>query len=98
MNSDHIIRLTRHDPYRNILADRLVAMRQLDRVDVSFAAFLVLLVILRRDAELLRSVRADQRDVVPGNFGERLGQLLQPAVVREAAVIDGWIRAKDEFV
>src|ERR1019366_1830417 len=32
--------------------------------------------------------RADHDGVVPGQLGQRLRQLLQPSVVREAAVVD----------
>ena len=39
----------------------------------------------------------DQRGVVPYELRERLGQLLQPGVVRESAVPDGIVRAKNEL-
>ena len=40
---------------------------------------------------------ADQRGVVPGQLGERLGQFLQPAIVRETAIPDGGIGAQRRF-
>src|SRR5882724_3124877 len=97
MNRDYIVRLAGHDPRRQRLTDRAASELQLDQIDIGFAAFLSFLVILRRDAQLLRRVRTDQSDVVPGDFRQRLWQLLQPAIVREAAVVDGWIGAEDEF-
>src|SRR5258708_2475207 len=98
MNSDHIVGLAGHDPRGDYFANRPAVEFQFDLIDVSFAAFLSFVVILRIDAEFLRRVRTDQSDVVPGDFRQRLWQLLQPAIVREAAVIDGWIGAEDYFV
>ena len=48
-------------------------------------------------AEALGELRAHYRHVVPGQLGEGLGQLLKPAVVREAPVPDARIRAKHEL-
>ena len=42
-------------------------------------------------------VWTDQRHVVPGDFRQRLGQFLQPAVVGEATVVDCWIGAENNF-
>ncbi len=97
MNRHDIVGLAGHDPRRQGFADRSAVEFQFDLIDHRLAAFLVLLVILQRDAELLRAVRAYHRDVVPGNFRQRLWQLLQPAIVREAAVKDGWVGAEDQF-
>src|SRR5450432_917713 len=47
------------------------------------------------NAELLGRARADEHRVVPGQLGERLGQLLQPSVVRVAAVDD--LRVDPEY-
>ena len=46
------------------------------------------------DLERLGRVRRDQRGVVPGQLGHRLGHFLQPAVVGEAAVVDGGVAAE----
>ena len=43
--------------------------------------------ILARKAERLGGLRAHERGVVPGQLGEGIGKLLQPPVVREAAVV-----------
>ena len=43
--------------------------------------------ILVREAERFGRLRADERGVVPGQLGEGIGKLLQPPVVREAAVV-----------
>ena len=74
------------------------AQHQFDRVDESLAAFFFLFVIRFRQAKSFRSVGTDERDIVPGEFRQRLWQLLQPAVVREAAVEDRRVGAEDEFV
>ncbi len=43
------------------------------------------------------SAGADEGRVVPGELGERVGQLLQPAVVGEPAVVDPVVAAEDEL-
>ena len=43
--------------------------------------------ILARKTERLGGLRAHERGVVPGELGEGIGKLLQPPVVREAAVV-----------
>ena len=43
--------------------------------------------ILVCEAERFGRLRADERGVVPGQLGEGIGKLLQPPVVREAAVV-----------
>ena len=61
---------------------------------------------LQRDLDLVAVAHAeahgrggrDQHGVVPGDLGQRLGQLLQPAVVGEAAVVDGRVRRESHFV
>src|SRR5919198_991685 len=47
--------------------------------------------------ELLRGRGTDDDRVVPGQLGDRLRQLLQPAVVREADVEDRRIVSKRNF-
>src|SRR5207302_6596633 len=46
---------------------------------------------------LLSHSRADHGHVVPGDAGERLGSLLQPAIVDEPAVVDGGIGTEDDL-
>ena len=46
-----------------------------------------------RQTEILCGGRADQRGIVPGQLGDRLGQFLQPAIVGKAAVVNAWDRA-----
>ena len=43
--------------------------------------------ILVRKTERFGGLRAHERGVVPGQLGEGIGKLLQPPVVREAAVV-----------
>src|ERR1043165_1090429 len=47
------------------------------------------------DAERFRRGRADDGDVVPGELRQGLRQLLKPAVVGEATVVDGRVCAED---
>jgi len=41
--------------------------------------------------------RADERGVVPGQLGDRIGELLEPAVVREAPVVERRRAAEDDL-
>ena len=50
--------------------------------------------ILVRKTERLGGLRAHERGIVPGQLGEGIGKLLQPPVVREAAVVKR--RGRDE--
>ena len=78
-------------------ADRAAAIAQLDDVADDLS---VLAALQRRRARRLERRgrrRADERGVVPGQLGERLRQLLQPAVVGEAAVEDGRVGAEDDL-
>ncbi len=94
LNCDHSIGLTRRNPRWNGRRDRSSAMTDPERVNVNVAS---LLTNLFDDAELAGSVRADQRCVVPRDFRQRLRQLLQPAIVREAAVEDARIGSEDDL-
>ena len=47
--------------------------------------------------EPLRKRRADERRVVPRQFGQGLGQFLQPAVIGEPAVPDCRVRTEEDF-
>ena len=48
----------------------------------------------RIDTEVLGKLRADEDGVIPRDLGDRIGALLQPAVVGEAAVIDLGVKGK----
>src|SRR5581483_595543 len=54
MDCDHVIGLTRQNPNGNLLGDRAIAMRQLDRIDDCLAAALPLFIIRRQATHLLR--------------------------------------------
>ena len=79
---DRIVRMARLNPYR--AGNFLSVQLKLDDV-------------FRFDLHPLRHFGADEHGVVPGELGHRLGQLLQPAVVGELAVVDGGIAANVEF-
>ena len=49
------------------------------------------------DPQIARALRADQRGVVPSELGDRVGQLLEPAVVGVAAVVELRIRHEDDL-
>ena len=48
-------------------------------------------------AEPLRGCRTHQGRVVPCQLGDRLGELLEPAIVCEAAVENSWVRLEKDF-
>ncbi len=83
---DYIVRLPRLDPTGN--RQLAPAMLQLDDVGV-LPSF---------NSELLRGVWTHPRRSVPCELRQRLWQLLQPAVVREAPVVDMRITTDDEFI
>jgi len=49
------------------------------------------------DAEPLGGRRTDQRGVVPGELGHRIGRLLEPTVVGEPPVVDRGVLAEDDL-
>ena len=53
--------------------------------------------ILVRKTERFGGLRAHERGVVPGELGEGIGKLLQPPVVREAAVVKRRGREEDDL-
>ena len=53
--------------------------------------------VARLHAQAVRGRRAEDRGVVPGELGDRLGQFLQPAVVGEAAVVNRGVGPEDDF-
>ena len=46
---------------------------------------------------VLRRLGTDEYSVVPGELVHRLGQFLQPAVIRETAIVDGGVAAEIEL-
>ena len=74
--------LPRHDPGRQ--PHCLAAITKLEDV------FII-------DSELLSQSWTQERGIVPREFRERLGQLLEPAIVGPAAVADRRIRAEHDF-
>ena len=74
--------LAGNDPHRR--QDDGIAISKLD-------------LILVGEPEPLRELRTHQRGVVPGQFGQGLGQLLQPAVVRKAPIPDRRVGGKDKI-
>ena len=79
---DRLGRVAGHDEDRH--PHRVAAVAELDDVAVTQAA-------------LVGQALGNPRGRVPGQLRERLRQLLQPAVVREAAVPDGGIGPEDDL-
>ena len=71
-----------HDPHRRAHGTALA----LDRDHVFVA-----------NTESACKRRGDERGVIPGERGERLGQFLQPRIVRVTAVTERGIGSEDEF-
>src|SRR5215213_4314947 len=95
MDRNDTIRLTRHDPQRS--ANCLpVLVRDIYEWNIMFATLDRTAVVLVA-RELSRRVWTDDRDVVPGDFCQRFRQLLQPAIVGKASVVNRRIGAKDEL-
>jgi hypothetical protein len=46
------------------------------------------------EAQSFRGFGTDHCSVVPGKFGDGLGEFLEPAIIREAAVVDAGIDEK----
>ena len=69
---DHAVRHAGEDPDRKL--ERAARVLDTDH-------------LLARNTERLGGLRAHERGVVPRELGERIGKLLQPSVVREAAVV-----------
>src|SRR6266496_3674938 len=97
MNRNHVIGLSRQNPCGNCFANSAAIKLQFNLINESFATLLFLFVIWQRQAELLCSVRTDERDILPGKFRQGLWQFLQPAVVCEATIVDSWIGAENQF-
>src|SRR5689334_9406040 len=84
VHADGVVCGARHDPHRN--RDRLaLTVRDLDAV----AVLEIAVIGCRLDA--------DVRDVLPRDLRDRLGQLLEPAVIGEPAVENVWIRPEDDL-
>ena len=82
VQGDGIIGVARHNPDGRF--HRLPVRAQLHHIAVGHA-------------QLPGARGTDQRGVVPGQLGERLGQFLQPAIVGETAIPNGGIGAQDNF-
>ena len=94
MNRDYTVWLTGRDPCRNGISKCPALMGNLQRVDVNVAALLAYSLC---DPKLLRSVWTNQRGILPGEFRQRLRQLLQPAVVCKAAIVDCRVGPENEL-
>jgi len=70
VQGDDAVGMTRRDPGGNGFADRSSCVSDLQSVDVNIAAFFADCLV---NPELLRSIRTNQRSIVPGNFRQRLG-------------------------
>src|SRR5512146_2704662 len=53
--------------------------------------------ILAANAKLLRRRNAQKNGISPSDLNHRLGQFLQPAVVGETPVVNGWVLAEQNF-
>ncbi len=71
-----------HDPRRS--SHDLAAVLNVDDVPIG-------------ETQTLGHRGRDEHDVVPGQLGERLGELLEPPVVCVSAVVDGRIRPEDDL-
>ncbi len=65
---------------------------QFDDVGMKAAVFAAVGVAAQADAQSTRRGRTHQGGIVPGQRRDRLGQFLEPAVVGEAAIVDGRVR------
>src|SRR4051812_26090243 len=79
---DRVVGMSRNDRDRQL--GEVAAIAQLDQVSVL-------------EPLLLGSRHAHPRARVPRDLRDRLGQLLQPAVVREAAIPDGRVGAENDL-
>ena len=64
--------------------DALAVQRNLDNIAI-------------RHAEFLRCIAADEHGVVPSHFGDGIGQLLHPAVVRVTTVVHLCVAVENDF-
>ena len=80
------------DEHRN--GDFAAIDRQLDEVRRLLAG---LVARAEAEAELARRLGADHRSVVPGQLGDRVGKLLQPGIVGEAAVVGLVVECEDSL-
>src|SRR5207248_5054599 len=84
------------DPRRDLqLAAAVLALQHADLGPAALAAGPP---VVAHDAELLARRRADECGVVPAEGADRLGQLLEPAVVGEPAVEEGRVGAEVDLV
>src|SRR5262249_12299486 len=95
MNRRATVRVTGRDPDGREQFAPLVL--QLDDVNQRLAVLAAAPRNLMIQVESFRRRGADLDWVAPGEFRQRLGQFLQPAVVREAAVVDCRVGAANDF-
>ena len=50
-----------------------------------------------RQFQILRSLGADQRGIIPGKFRDRFRQFLEPAIIGEASIVDTGIGPEEEL-
>ena len=82
------------------LGARLMADNPDLTVTFSFAGSSALASLSRQfvpQAEFSRRRRANKHGIVPSQARQRLGQFLQPPVIRKPPVIDRWVRPKVHF-
>ena len=86
VQGDTIFRPARHDPRHRF---------QFPAVQVEFNYFGAIGTSLQ--AQLFRRAQPHQHGVVPGDHADGRGQLLQPAVVGEASIMNFWIRPENNL-
>jgi hypothetical protein len=96
VDGDGAVGVAGHDPDGG--ADGPVAVLQLDDVGREAAVLAAVDVAADAHAEFLGRPRAHDGRVVPGQLGDRLGQLLGPAVVGEPAVVERRVGLEHDLI
>ena len=92
---DGTIGMTRHDPHRCL--DSAFSSSRSSTTRHVIAAVLAAMSVAPVDSKARASAGLIDRRIVPRQLRERLGQLLQPAVVGERAVVDRRIWREDDL-
>ena len=87
------IGMTGNDPQRH--ASGAAAIGQIDKNRLTLVDQRIAFIVL--EADVVRRLWTDEQHVVPCDFRLWLRQFLQPSVVREAAIVDRWIRLELKF-
>src|SRR5207245_3718938 len=95
LNGDGIVGMTWGNPSRS--AHTSAAVFQFHQIHPRLAVLAAMDSKRLFQSEPLGRDRADKNGVVPGQLAERLGHLLQPAVVGEAAIVHGGIGSEVDF-